>query len=352
MLTENQIDRALQAINADKQAFASSHKDLLEIVEQGLQALKFAPYGPDSFFQNEFAKGFEELIIFNLKMDRELLTNQLQFIFVFLYALYFERLLTSSTFDHFATLLMRSAANAAHLLQPEFCVRLELFRGRVIGNYREHQTSKLLTELKVEKETISQRLLPIGGKLDGWESALDGWQSRIDSLEKKIKGEYGKLNFVGLSDAFSGLIKKKHTERRFQILLMLVLGCFLLAAPIASFCFLKKLPMPLKLDSLIFAAPLTVAVLLLLYFFRIALRNFYSVKAQLLQLELRYHICAFIQGYSEFVAGANTSKNPAFLEKFDSLVFGGISADIQNIPTQFDGLDSLLAVVKELKAKS
>jgi hypothetical protein len=88
--------------------------------------------------------------------------------------------------------------------------------------------------------------------------------------------------------------------------------------------------------------------LLMLYFFRIALLNYRSAKAQSLQLDLRIHLCRFIQNYATEANGMRTAAEKS-LEKFETLIFSGIAANEETLPTTFDGLDHLAKLVKSIK---
>jgi len=87
----------------------------------------------------------------------------------------------------------------------------------------------------------------------------------------------------------------------------------------------------------------------MLYFFRILLKNFYSTEAQLLQLRLRLAVCRFIQGYGTFVAKQRADAGEHAFEKFETMIFAGISADPEKVPSQFDGLEQLVNLFKAVK---
>jgi predicted signal transduction protein with EAL and GGDEF domain len=75
------------------------------------------------------------------------------------------------------------------------------------------------------------------------------------------------------------------------------------------------------------------------------------VKAQLLQLDLRQSLCAFIESYVDF-AQEKKSKGVEALSRFEMLIFAGISPDVNNIPNTFDGVEQLAKLIKELKLKA
>ncbi len=104
------------------------------------------------------------------------------------------------------------------------------------------------------------------------------------------------------------------------------------------------------LDLLKYAIfPTLTLQIVLVYFFRIALFNYKSVKAQLLQLELRKTLCQFIQSYSSYAKEMKATDNSS-LEKFENLIFSGIIANEENLPSTFDGLEQLSKIIQSLKS--
>lgn len=85
--------------------------------------------------------------------------------------------------------------------------------------------------------------------------------------------------------------------------------------------------------------------ILLLYFFRFALLHFNASKAQLLQLEVRMAVCAFIEDYAKF-AKENKEQD---LSKFESMIFSAIAPDNEKMPSTFDGMDQLATFIKNVK---
>jgi len=85
------------------------------------------------------------------------------------------------------------------------------------------------------------------------------------------------------------------------------------------------------------------------YFFRVLLFNYKSVKSQILQIDLRKTLCRFIQNYSEY--SSNIKKNDASsLDKFESIIFSGIVTDDGNLPSTFDGMEQIGKLIKAAKS--
>jgi len=85
------------------------------------------------------------------------------------------------------------------------------------------------------------------------------------------------------------------------------------------------------------------------YYFRVLLFNYKSVKSQILQIDLRKTLCRFIQNYSEY--SRNIKKNDASsLDRFESIIFSGIVTDDGNLPSTFDGMEQIGKLIKAAKS--
>jgi hypothetical protein len=88
--------------------------------------------------------------------------------------------------------------------------------------------------------------------------------------------------------------------------------------------------------------------LLFLYFYRVNLQHLRSTEAQIVQLELRQALCQVIQNYTDYSSEIK-AKDPSALERFEALIFSGLTMDEKNVPTSFDGLEPLANLIKSLK---
>ena len=95
--------------------------------------------------------------------------------------------------------------------------------------------------------------------------------------------------------------------------------------------------------------PVVSITLIGIYYFRVLLSNYKSIKAQLLQIELRKTLCRFIQHYSEHSHKMKGS-DPTSLEKFEDIIFSGIVADDTEIPSTYDGVEQVSKLIKLLKS--
>lgn len=203
-------------------------------------------------------------------------------------------------------------------------------------------------------EQISEKEGKIESEIKSWDDKIKGYKETIDSYVAELKNQQGKFNFVRLSKAFHEMHAAKKIELRNIFITMLVLGGLVISPLLYHFYSISAVE---SLGSANFAAldiwkllSLAGVELALLYFFRIALKSYYSVKAQLLQLELRLSLCSFIENYADF-AKLRKTKDVDPLAKFESIIFSGITPDDGNVPSTFDGVDQLLRLAKEFKAR-
>lgn len=179
------------------------------------------------------------------------------------------------------------------------------------------------------------------------EKSIIDRETRVNALAEKLETYETAFNFVGLYAGFKSLKTTKVSERRWNFFFLLVLGALLLLPVVVKFASLINAPVKTEPD-LIGLAALAGLELLLLYFFRVALQNFRSIKAQLLQIDLRMTLCQFVQSYAEYSKGAPEGSK-GLLERFEQVVFSGIVNDESAIPSTFDGLDKLAELVGKIR---
>ncbi|MBG0847230.1 hypothetical protein H3222_18665 [Pseudomonas chengduensis] len=203
-------------------------------------------------------------------------------------------------------------------------------------------------------EGVSDREKGFLSAKDDWEAVLQGYKATIDSYVSTLKEQRGKFNFVYLSKAFHEMHSEKKGELQYAFFSMIFLGVVVVMPLVYQFVVGGLITTNdgsgfsyVETGKILSLLGLEVA---LLYFFRIALKNYYSVKAQLLQLELRLSLCGFIESYADFAKSRKT-KDVDPLSKFESIIFSGITPDEGNVPSTFDGVDQLLKIAKEIRAK-
>ncbi|EOC1346510.1 hypothetical protein ACI093_001563 [Cronobacter turicensis] len=218
--------------------------------------------------------------------------------------------------------------------QPSLTVK-ELFKESNIKSYlsfREGQTSFL-------------------SKMETIQSEIDEKIKIVEDLDNTLKEQKTAFNFVGLYAGFASLGETKTKELKRIKAFLLFLG-FILPIPILWEAYtLLALTNSGEISShLIKFAPIIPLTLILIYFFRIVLNNFNSVRAQLMQIELRKSLCQFIQNYAEYSKNIRTSEaNP--LAKFEDIIFSNIMGSDEKTPSTFDGIEQLAGMIKAIKSK-
>ncbi|PEH72643.1 hypothetical protein CRM76_12240 [Edwardsiella tarda] len=86
--------------------------------------------------------------------------------------------------------------------------------------------------------------------------------------------------------------------------------------------------------------PLATIELVFLYFFRLSYIDAKSIKTQVLQIDVRLSLCAFIHSYIDFRKENGGDVNE-LLKCFDTMIFSPIQAVEGNIPSMFDGSEAI-----------
>jgi hypothetical protein len=184
-----------------------------------------------------------------------------------------------------------------------------------------------------------------------WDKEFEAKRNQVELLKNQLDGLETGFNFVGLVDGFRRLSEKKIKEKNFAFACLLGLGACVLAPIISEVVFIVNNLASLDKykSAILFAIPPAIALeLLLVYFFRVVLIHFKSIKAQLLQIELRTALCQFIQSYSTYASGIK-EKSSSALDKFESLIFSGLISNEENLPSTFDGTDQLAKLIAGLR---
>lgn len=178
-------------------------------------------------------------------------------------------------------------------------------------------------------------------------SDLDAREGRVNALKDKLDTYKTAFNFFGLYDGFKKLRTAKGIEGNLGLLVMVVLALLMVCPFLAKF-YLSFFPVKgVELDTQFYVA-LAGFELVLAYFFRVALHNYRSIKAQLIQIDLRMALCQFVQDYAVY-AKEVSKDNPQLLDRFDQIVFSGIVNDEGAIPSTFDGVDQLAKLIAAVR---
>lgn len=218
----------------------------------------------------------------------------------------------------------------------------------------------MLKNLFADQRIENMQSLPgiaqkIADKIDVWNKELQQKESKIDALKASLDLLKTDFNFVSLKEGFERMLRAKKAELKRTGRWVLGFG-ILMVCPVAyelhTLSGLKDKWSEVNQIWLGATALLSLSLsMFLVYFFRIALRNFDSCSAQIMQIDLRMTLCQFVQDYAEYAEDIK-KKSPETLSKFESIVFSPISsADAINL-SFIDGLEQISSFVKAVKGKS
>ncbi|MFM2589663.1 hypothetical protein [Vibrio sp. TBV020] len=184
-----------------------------------------------------------------------------------------------------------------------------------------------------------------------WDVELREREEKASKLKESLDSYKDAFNFVGLSEGFNQLAEQKKQEVR-DVLFWLRLVSILIVLPLALeiVYVLANIDKGAELSRIMMlvALPTVSLIAILVYYFRVLLSNYKSLQSQLLQIDLRMTLCRFIHNYSEYAS--DMKKQDKFsLEKFENIIFSGITASTENIPSTFDGVEQLGKLIKSVK---
>lgn len=185
-----------------------------------------------------------------------------------------------------------------------------------------------------------------------WDQELENKEKKVlaikDSLDKYEKA----FNFVGLHQGFDELSTAKTKEKNRTKHLLFTLAIFALCPVIFELYLINKHLTNLEevREGLIFSIiPTFSLVAISIYYFRVLLVNYKSLKSQILQIELRKTLCRFIQNYADYSTEIK-KKDGSSLEKFENVIFSGIVSSEENLPSTYDGIEQIGNLIKSIKS--
>ncbi len=198
------------------------------------------------------------------------------------------------------------------------------------------ETAKSATQLKV-----------------AWDKEIKEKSEEIEALRDGLSRVTTTYNFVGLVKGFETLALHKKREKFHSFMAILALGALMVTPVLAQLWFTAVHidTIDSHRNTLIYSLPPLIALeVILLYLFRVVLFNYRSVTTQLLQINLRVSLCQFIQSYSEYSTKIK-QQDAGALEKFESLIFSGITSDSGSLPSTFDGVEQIAKLVNSVRGK-
>ncbi len=214
--------------------------------------------------------------------------------------------------------------------------------------FKQLNNSELISNLKNNEEILKKLQTSINESKIEYIKQVD----KVDKLKSTLKQYETSFNFVGLFDGFNELYKQKRANEE-SIKFNLIFFGILILLPFISEAYyifdnkdkleeIKNIAIYLLIPSFSISA-------ILIYYFRIILHNYKSVKSQILQLELRKTLCQFIQSYTEYSSNIKKDDKEA-LNKFENIIFSGIVNDDEKLPSSFDGIEQISNLIKSIKS--
>lgn len=202
-----------------------------------------------------------------------------------------------------------------------------------------------------EYEKFPQLVATAERLISDWDENLGSKISEIKDLESSLKKHEIAFNFVGLYAGFSKLGRIKKEEYCWAKRIMFLLGVLIPLPLIAEAIYMLSMPVEAlaNYSYLIKTIPIFSLTLIMIYYFRISLNNYNSIRAQIMQIELRKSLCRFIQSYAEYVKGVKSNGNESLLVKFEEIIFSNIMTSEEKVPSTFDGLEQLAGLIGAVK---
>lgn len=209
----------------------------------------------------------------------------------------------------------------------------------------------LNTPAAVELRKYSQTIENATKLKADWDTELDERRRHVDAIKAELKNVNATYNFVGLVNGFQHLAATKSTERQVAFWSLITLAVVMVLPPCVQIVYVLSHIDSLepKKGLLLFTLPAILALeLILIYFFRVVLAQFRSVKAQTLQLDLRIALCQFVQSYAEYSMKVKKD-DPNVLAKFEAVVFSSLVLESEGIPSTFDGVEQFTNLIKSIR---
>lgn len=216
-------------------------------------------------------------------------------------------------------------------------------------------------------------------KIQAFQSSLSNTEEISKDLNETLKRQNATGTFIKLEKGFEDLLVQKKGERKRALYIVYLLAVLVVLPMAISFCVNISSDMTVEVvgnlhsssgvikdasvtaknvvngewESLPWFRVLSIIGLefVLLYFFRIALNHYLSLKTQIMQLEFRRSLCQFIDAYSDY-AKRMQGDDKYSLERFENLVFSNIVPDSDKVPSTFDGLEHVANFFKSISGKT
>ncbi|HGM5807794.1 TPA: hypothetical protein ACKP33_004078 [Serratia marcescens] len=170
----------------------------------------------------------------------------------------------------------------------------------------------------------------------------------ISVINNKLSEHKSHFNFALLSKAFVNMKKSKEKEKIFAYGRLWIVLLVLFSIPLSLIIFDAN-SNSLNWSRVFYYIPFVTLELLLFYIMRLFYLEVGSIKAQILQIDIRLSLCEFIHDYIEKREGSD--KNSDSWGKFETLIFSPIQMNSDNIPSLLDGASSVADIVGKVMPK-
>ncbi|QKJ87423.1 hypothetical protein PMPD1_2481 [Paramixta manurensis] len=209
------------------------------------------------------------------------------------------------------------------------------------------------------KGSIEESNSFVSKKIDENKSYLNGLNKEVTSLADKLNDIKSSGNFKLLAKGFSTIKEGKNEELKFANRRSWIAMILLTAIPLVSMCLFwnriadinqgtSQTISSFYFRDLFYFGPALTLELLILYFMRLFYSETKSLKAQLLQIDLRLNLCEFIHDYvatREKSTSVNTNES---WKSFESLIFSPLQATDDKIPAVLDGADAIAELASKI----
>lgn len=210
----------------------------------------------------------------------------------------------------------------------------------------------LLSDLKIKESFDALRKINENevnlSEMIGQQETL---KKEVDDIEERLDGYKGEYNFVLLSKAFNRMKNDKRDELKSSRKWMNIYTLFLVFIPIITLVAMFKewVVFDSIAKHITYSVPLLTLEILIFYFMRLYYSEVRSIRAQLLQIDLRLSLCEFIH---DFIEKKNESRDHSdSWGNFESLIFSPIQMSADNIPSVLDGANAVADVLGKVMPK-
>ena len=232
-----------------------------------------------------------------------------------------------------------------HLIE-ELQARIVSLEQKLGGNTEAYQ-DQISTIVKAEMtnvesfyENVQEGIYSLDQKLEDVEKK----EKILEELESMVSSDINQRNFELLSKGFQTILTSKEREKYSIVTYLILFGVFIIATPL--FSILSHYNNWTTFTEVSGIIPLVTIELFMIYFFKIFLHNYNSLKEQMLQIETKRSLLGFISDYIRYKESNKISDSS--IEKMEEIIFSKISPDMKQIPIAPDIMSIIEKIIKLL----